>query len=408
MHDRPPTQPQSPALEPYRPFGGVEEPFVRDSVYPSAPAHGEMLPQYVREHGLPNVQIGRAALSPLPEPEATPEAAQLQAATNQAHQEHSVPANPPEATPETQSDATSAPLHTDKAPQAEAQVDRPNPELSQIKEQVKPLLALQGKEAASAANDFVRQRVAELSDASHTIAVGNSYPDTDEFIPPEAKSVAASFFDKPYHFDDLEAYTAALPAIQRVYGELKATTADDDQAYLNAVVHGANEGQVVYFGSYHGDTEARAQIVQDTIEYDNPTPAPLSVANLKGVAECQERAGVAHNTLQIFGVDSTFHAGTLTDTDAEGVQHTGTHAFLTFTNTVGEQYIFDPTNPVLVRNENEVVIVARPALYKLDPNHQGSQQAQVKSFHFADGALMPDPPQTVTYDFKVANPHNQP
>lgn len=266
--------------------------------------------------------------------------------------------------------------------------------------EVVPLFALVEADSTAAVSDYVTRREAELSQTDRRDSISILQGGTDTYIAPETAMIMSVMFAKPYYLDDKRAYEAAFPYIRSAYGVLREQL-PENRAYLNAVIEGVNTGQAMYFGSIAGDPRQRMMLAADIISDEDEDIAPLSVAEFKTSAMCMERAGVAHNGLLVFGVASNFEAGELGVKSDDGSVDTEAHAFLTITGTEGKRYIYDPTNPILVKNEDGGVIAIKPALYPLDTDENGQQEVQLREFTVRDGQTQETRSRTLVYSLQT-------
>ncbi len=268
-----------------------------------------------------------------------------------------------------------------------------------VMEQVLPIFELEGDEFDAAAAVFVAQRSTELSEHDTSRTVGHDHGGTEEYISSETEMLSSTLFSRPYYLDDLSAYTTSFEIVKGDFENLKAKFSVD-KAYLNAVIRGANAGQARYFKSIRGNLLEYSNILADVISDDEESPR-ISIADLKRVAICQERAAVVHNTLQIFGIDSRFEAGDLSVKNEDGSVDSEHHAFITFSNNEGERYVFDPTNPVITKDGDGNIISLAPNLIKVQPDSPGHVVGTLKSYGITDGKRVETRKREITYDLDL-------
>lgn len=260
----------------------------------------------------------------------------------------------------------------------------PNQKLHEAMERVLPIFELEGGEFELAAQTYVRDRAAELSADAPKNSVGYAHGGTEHFIGPDRAMVASAMLGRAFYMDDNSAYTAAFPFVKSLYPQM-ASRLPQDKAYLNAVIGGANYGQAVYFESVKGDEVSMMRALEDFVDLDAPSQPEASIREFKKSAVCQQRAGVAHNTLQIFGVTSRLVNGDLEVAHTDGSNSREHHAFLLVEGTDGRSYIFDPTHPVQIKNHDNGVVHLKPSVYPLQDSSSRELSVTLKEFSVQDG-----------------------
>lgn len=281
-----------------------------------------------------------------------------------------------------------------------SRISEPNPTAQDdtylgVAAEVTPLFELDETTAVEAFHDFVARRIDELSVGEQQTSVGAAKGGTDEFIRPQTEMILSELLSRPYHMDDPSAYETAFPQIRNLYKQY-VEKMSPEKSYLNAVIQGANFAQAVYFGSVVGNPHKRSEVSDDIVS-DDPLPETFSIADFEHGAMCQERAGVVHNTLHIFGVESSFVAGDLSVNHEDGSTNSEPHAFLVITGSEGQKYILDPTNPVVYKDEEGQIKTFTPALYKLERGSEGRQHVTLAEFTLIDGAPQQSKTQKLTY-----------
>ncbi len=263
--------------------------------------------------------------------------------------------------------------------------------------EVQPLLeSPNGAEASEAAADYAAERAVELSTEDSNKPIDRDAGGTDRFIGPEAPLSMATL-GNAYHMDDPSAYEAAFAGIRSTYAQLREKM-PPEQAYLNAVIAGVNHGQAYYFRSYLGQDKSRFAASLDIIDDDEVVKGATSIADYKDNALCLERAAVAHNSAHIYGVDTSLHIGRLTTTTEDGEASDEAHAFLVVPGIDGREFIFDPTNPIVIRNEDGTIAAARPSLYQREPGVD-QQVVKLKELELVNGQMTLKATHALTYTF---------
>ncbi len=256
----------------------------------------------------------------------------------------------------------------------------PEQELAQVFAEVRPVLESSDEEFERSAKEFISKRVAELS-AQSSIDVSEDL-DLDsesiqDFIPAEVV-MEPDAESNGFRLDDPEAYTTMLGQIRRRYQRMIEKSVDNPEtAYRSAVVQGTHDGQAAYFGGFTGGNMARRQSLL-FLDLDDERQ-PVSVAELKGQAYCFERAGLVHNMLTISGVPSSLETGRLTTTKSDGSSTNEFHALLRIEPTQDKQYLFDVMNPSLTVDESGKLVSAKPSLYSIKGEWQGSLRGTLSS-----------------------------
>jgi hypothetical protein len=272
-----------------------------------------------------------------------------------------------------------------------------------VMERVLPIFELEGEDFDNAVHEFVAARTVELESHGTESSIGHHDGGTDKFIGPDTAMVGSMLMSKPYYMDDPSAYEIPFKNMKQYY-DLYKTKLPTDRAYLNAAVNGVNLGQAQYFESIVGDPGAHRMVMADIIDFDDldvSTPDNGSIADFKKVAMCQERTAVAHNTLKILGVDSRYETGYVSVMNEDGSEQGEPHGFVTFLNTQGGRVLFDPTNPVLVRNERSEITTISPFHFKIGDMADNKAHGVLVERTVTDGELVVTRSRELTYTFKA-------
>ena len=212
----------------------------------------------------------------------------------------------------------------------------------------------------SASQEFLHNRLAELTTGEHQEAIrADQNSSLQGFIQPDTQ-IFPEALGKGYRLDDLEIYSEALPYLRRFYTNILPQLGDPEKAFRNAVLFAAQNTQQSYFGSVHSGANALAAREMLTGDFmDDDAPDVRSIAKFKGVAMCAERAAVANNVLQVFGMQPVLELGKLQIDD----KHPELHAYLFIRDGKGEERVFDPTNPTLTFGTDGSLLQVNPAFY---------------------------------------------
>jgi|GEM_PF-2338790 len=271
-------------------------------------------------------------------------------------------------------------------------------ELGAMMERVVPIFELDDAAFAPAAKAYIDARVDELSPLASETTVGAAHGGTSKFIGPNTLMLGASLFSKGYYLDDNEAYEPAVGYTRSIYNSASARMAPA-RAYVFSALRGVNYGQAIYFDSIIGNPNASSRVSADIIDDDLPE-SEASIRDFKYVAMCQERAGVAHNSLLILGIRSRLERGTISVVNEDGSIDSESHAFLTVERDDGSRYIFDPTNPIMTRNEDGLISDIKPALYKIDSPHTTTITGTLKGYAKTADSLQETRSRQVTYEIR--------
>lgn len=194
---------------------------------------------------------------------------------------------------------------------------------------------------------FISSRLDELRDGTqgHRPPFLNVYSDPfDCFISSttEVRPVASL---RGIAIDDDEIYQHFLTSFKLFS---KGVDLADPEAYFEAAIYAAEYGQGYYFDvpgePMPDDSLDRRNALLSEGGFTRSYTLPLF--RFKGVAQCTERAAVAHNLLHFAGIKSTFLTGITMRNSVEQELH----AFLLVEPSLEDELlIFDPTNPMIYR-----------------------------------------------------------
>lgn len=263
------------------------------------------------------------------------------------------------------------------------------PEIDQVRAQFLPLLELGDAEYHQAGAAFVdgrRQALEATAQDGYALSynAGNG-GNFQGYVGPNAL-LNAQGMGKDYKLDDPTVYDHVAPLMRSIYLDILPQVGGDEvKAYLNAAFRTAQHTQQQYFGSVFGDPQRRHNLLGDILDDDGP--AIKSVADLKSVAICSERASVANNVLQILGVEPVMETGSV---QFEGSDRPEPHVYLFVKTTAGKELLYDPTSPTLYFDEAGNLLQTEPALYPAEDALTNRDIAtpvvgQHKTFRMVDG-----------------------
>lgn len=224
------------------------------------------------------------------------------------------------------------------------------------------------EEFVVASKAFIDNRVRDLEENSQTGGEINGFTGNHHgFIHP-AVEVKPAIVGTGFRVDDPEIYGVLLTTMRDGYGKpVFGGEQMDEQQYRKFMMYGVQFGMQEYFGNVIPSAEAQAErqrmVWQGaimTVDEDDQVPEqPFSIADFKGRALCAERAAVAGNMLNLLGIDTTYIPGKRETASGKSELH----AFLVFRNSKGDNVIYDPMNPGLIRSKEDVLVSVMPAVY---------------------------------------------
>jgi len=270
--------------------------------------------------------------------------------------------------------------------------------LETIMSEAVPILELGDDDFEKAVNEFVAHRIDELSGGSSELNVGLINGATDEFIDAEIPMFRSGQKSREYFLDDNEAYTASFKYVRALFKHFLSQGLEKKRAYLTAVIHGTNSGQVAYFESYFGNEKKLDEITHEFMTDDDTPEERISIADLKGAGVCLERASITHNALKIFGINSRLETGRISVVNEDGSVATEQHAFITFEGLDGKKMIYDPTNPKVIKDSSGVIVGTRPSLYPVLEEGSIVTGNIIEFTKNDDGQILQSRSRQVTYD----------
>ena len=263
--------------------------------------------------------------------------------------------------------------------------------------EIVPMFDLEPEAGREAFSAFVDKRIEELSRLDSGKQIGFLIGGSDTFVAPSTEMVASAIVGRPYYLDDPDAYKRVFDGLSAAYKQAVHPDRNAQSVFLNAAVTVTNVEQANYFGGLAGSDERRQAILVDEIDFSAEEPPRISIADLKGVALCQERAAIVHNTLQILGFTSSKIANGFLRGEA---QEQEAHMFVRLTGANGE-YIFDPTNPIIVKGDDQTVVGIKPAMYKIEDASTGVQEVTITDQSTAEDGTPLERARHVVYVLEV-------
>lgn len=218
---------------------------------------------------------------------------------------------------------------------------------------------------------LIDERLAKLLENCPTREVSLMSRPCDHFLRPES-TIRRSFLVDPFHLDDPDIYPRLFDMISEIKS-LPAWAGQNVRAILPSAILGTiNE----YFGNYCAtdDTESKSQ--RFYLEHSTVDSPDISLKDLKGqkIAVCSEKAGTAQNLLHFVGIDAILMTSSKCQLSTTGGPDATAHVY-NLLRTPNGYFIFDPTNPGLIKDSNGKTINYYPAIYKISEDEYAAIMA---------------------------------
>ena len=237
----------------------------------------------------------------------------------------------------------------------------------EIKNSLIPLLDLPEGEYLTSIGGFVQKRLTELESSPRTVQMLDGLHGNYQGFLHSDVEVNPAVFGAGFKIDDPAIYRDLFTRLRYFQDVFKATAVGDDKDYEKAVFHAIQYALQDYFGNVvpsDAGMKRREQMVWrgavHAVGEEDQAYEPASIAEFKDIALCAERAAVANNMLQLLGFEPVMVSGKLEredDTEPE------LHSFLVIRNCEGREMIYDPSNPIIVLNQEDKAAQMGPALY---------------------------------------------
>lgn len=179
----------------------------------------------------------------------------------------------------------------------------------------------------------------------------------------EETEIKRNIIVDPFKVNDPEIYTYLLDSFANFY------TAWNRPAMRGVIGYAVIYALGNYFGNFYSSQNTERDSREFYMDRSSSDSEPIDLREFKGkqIAVCAEKASVAHNYLKFLAIDShlIFSERCKLTTDSEEA-----HAYICFSTPNG-QFIFDPTNSIIVKNAEGMVNSVEPALYKITPEQFG-------------------------------------
>lgn len=248
-------------------------------------------------------------------------------------------------------------------------------------------------------SDFVAERLKALTETSTRKEISLLSPAYKGFVHPES-GIRRNFLVDPFHIDDDELYSVLLDTL----GEFRESSNWQGKSLREIVPFAVVRAIGKYYGNYWAYNSTEAENQEFYMERSTATSEDISLKELKGkgFAVCAEKASAAQNLLSFLGYDVELIASSNCRLESPGQDDRGGHMFNVISSESGH-YIFDPTNPSLLEDDQGKVVSFLPANYKItNEEYQGLMSGgQVEVTHNDgkwDGTqAIKGPDQTRTY-----------
>ena len=245
---------------------------------------------------------------------------------------------------------------------------------------------------------FIEKRLQQLQkecpEKQKTLSLTGSKAE-GQFILPDTE-IKRSWIVDGFKINDPEIYNVLLQTFGKFYKHW-------NNPNLRSITgHAITYSLIDYFGNYISTQNTEAKNREFYSDHTTSDSQTINLKELKGknLAVCAEKASVAHNYLKFLGVDSHI---IFSDNCKLGEAEEG-HAYIIFSTKNGN-FIFDPTNPILVEQSDGKINAINPAIYKIseeDYNHllnRDNYQVTVQHINqkIEDGKYIPQETQNRIY-----------
>lgn len=258
----------------------------------------------------------------------------------------------------------------------ETQIPKRDQVLSEIDEILKIGDTEERKQKSSS---FITERLKSLVEASTPKEISLLSPAYKGFIHPES-GIRRNFLVDPFHIDDNDLYDVLLDTL----GEFRGSPNWQGKSLREIVPFAVIRTIGKYFGNYWASSTTESENQTFYMERSTATSEDISLKELKGqgFAVCAEKAAAAQNLLTFLGYDIELIASSKCRLESPEKDDQGGHMFNVISSGAG-YFIFDPTNPSLLENEEGAVVSFLPANYRIsEEEYRGLKKGgQVEVIH---------------------------
>lgn len=211
-------------------------------------------------------------------------------------------------------------------------------------------------------SEFVEDRLRQLTETTVPREFSVISPPRKGFLHPESP-VRRNFLVDPFRVDDPEVYRLLIAT----FDEFRSSPDWQGKTLREIAPYAVLRTIGNYFGNHWGTEETEAANRRFYIDRLTADSDDIHLADLKGkgFAVCAEKAAVAQNLLSFLGYESELVASTSCRLVSQDEVDQSGHIYNVITS--GENHlIFDPTNPIVVENNEGKVYTVMPAFYPID------------------------------------------
>ncbi len=239
----------------------------------------------------------------------------------------------------------------------------------QVLSQIDDLLKIQDQDERQAKTaEFIDERLKLLTEQSAPREFSLLSRPRKGFLNPESR-IRRTFFVDPFMVDDPEAYKLLIDTFK----EFKDAPGWSEKSLRDIAPYAVLRTIGNYFGNHwsSNNTENNNRafyMKRSTAESDD---IHLNELKGKGIAVCAEKGAVAQNLLSFLGYESELVASTKCRLESPEKGDEGGHVYTVIKGDTN-YFIFDPTNPTLIKREDGNVHTVMPSFYPI--NQESYQQ----------------------------------
>lgn len=233
----------------------------------------------------------------------------------------------------------------------------------QVLSQVDDLLKIEDEtERKAITSEFIDDRLKLLADSTVPREFSIMARPRKGFLHPDG-GIRRNFLVDPFHIDDPEIYRQLIGTFE----EFKTNPNWQSKTLREIAPYAVLRTIGNYFGNHWGtdNTENNNRTFYMDHSGAESDDFHLNEFKGKGIAVCAEKAATAQNLLSFLGYESELVASSKCRLESPDKDDQGGHMYNVITS--GENHlIFDPTNPILVKKDDDSVHTVMPAFYPID------------------------------------------
>ncbi len=210
--------------------------------------------------------------------------------------------------------------------------------------------------------EFIHDRLQLLTDSAVPKEFFIMSQPRKGFLHPDS-GIRRNLLVDPFHIDDPEIYRDLL----ETFAEFKAIPAWQDKTLREIAPYAILRTIGNYFGNHWGTANTENNNRAFYMDHSGNDSADFHLNEFKGqgFAVCAEKAAVAQNLLSFLGYESELVASTKCRLESPDKDDAGGHMYNVIAS--GEKhFIFDPTNPILVKKDDDSIYTVAPAFYPIN------------------------------------------